>query len=334
MRAKPLIAVMCLVLILGCAGGGSKSEVTEAGVEPGRGVKVTKFVPDYQNLASGDTFSLNLEVKNVGNAVAKGPAGAGGPAINLYRYGTFTKTSTSEDALKTVAMVLDPPDLEFNVPGQSDMVNWNLKAPDVSTEYPYSFAAQVHYQYETQARTEVTFLTRERLLATGREGGTIPNSPSESTVGPVEVRIEVPQEVVLRKGGTETGEDADDAVKNFTIKIVVENIGDGIVQMAGALAGTSDCTKKLGCVSDVYLTVPTAWTTTDAAWERVGNDYRYKNNLKLIGGDTGYVTCQFKVKYDGKAETDFEDTVTVFARAVYDYQIEATTDVVVKGKGL
>ena len=337
-----LFALVSLVLVIGCTGGAGDPDSIEAGLEPGYGLKVNRFFADYTNLAPGDSFTLELEVKNVGDARALGQnfeEDDAYPKISLFRKGTFTLDSGTDNTVEQkLETVLEPPDLEFNVPGESDSVRWSMIAPSTSTEYPYTFGARVDYGYETNAQMDINVLTRTRLLALGEEGQSISTGNSESTVGPVEVRIEAPDRLILDSKGKKT----------FPVKIVIENIGDGIVQSAQSVTG--DCNKQLGCIDSVKLIVPKSFKKADCdgfgdakETKIIADGYAYlANGIRLIGGTTGYISCEFTA-CPGKdsceddtdfAETDFEETYTIIAEVKYGYQIEAETDVVVKGTGL
>jgi len=281
------LLLLFILIAAGCTGSGGSREITEAYTVPRTGLQIKSFESDLDIVAAGDNFNLDMEIQNVGGARASSAE------AELFKKGAFKVDNTPSIG------PLSAPDFEYNTPGDVKYLTWRMTAPEVDNDLSYTFEAKVDYTYVTEGKKEFTSLSRERLRAYEDKGESPRSSPSDASIGPVDVRIDV-QDVVLV--GTSR--------KDLKIKVVLENIGDGIVMSE---TEEKDCTMKLGCVSSVVVII------------EPGNTCSFNDGVQLSGGDAGYVTCTLDI---GTSE---ERSYLVTAKATYDYQITASTDVTVKG---
>lgn len=304
---KKLLAMICLVLVLGCTGGGTTNadEVTAPGTERGYGLKIIGFESDMATVSSGRGFNLVLQLKNVGNHDATTIK------TKLYKKGKF---EAPEDPTSAGATALDKADTELNLPGGSTVATWTVTAPKVSTDYTSPLGVRVTYDYGSEGRSDIAFMSEQRYNSLQQKGEPIPVTTSDSSVGPIEVKVQAPELIVAKT-----------SPEPFTIRILLQNVGDGV-------AFSGDKLDKVGIVTVVRPEGVDYFDDTSCKGTGTGDTNGKFTNVQLIGGKNAYLTC--KLKKTGADGGDYEDTSLIKVTATYTYQTEAETTVTVTGQGI
>ncbi len=288
LKTAPLVLV--LILLSGCitpSGGG------ETPISGGQGVVITKFSTFITKITSGETFTMEIHVKNVGDAKAE--------SVNatIFNLGPFKVTSSNPIRLGS----LDPPRPEYNLPPGEAMDQWSLKAPDVEQPYTHVLKAKVEYDYNTYAYASIPAVTTERWRELNKRGGTLYISKYCSNA-PIKVDFEGPVPIVVR------GEDA-------KYVIVVENVGNGYVKddkLTKLVVGYEVAGESCNC------TIPSGTCGSDCSIS--------PNELKLIGGDKRIYTFTIKNLDKKKIDGD-ENTIFLRVDVKYTYVTEAHAQVTI-----
>ncbi len=324
MRAEKILLMLVLVLAAGCADQQARPQVPqpEPSVVPDTGIKIIYLLPDYTNLYSKDSFRLNLQVQNVGDAKAQNVN------AELHKYGNFQLTDGQQ---KKLADSLEPPDVSTNSPGETAETEWQVKTPETSASFDYNFGVKIKYDYRTEAWTDGVILSRERWKTLNQLGKAVEINTG-TTIGPIQVSVSTRETVLPAVEGI--------AEKTFPVQVKLQNMGGGVVN-----SERSSCnTQGVGCVDYVYLYIPTGDPTTTFSLEScspastnttAGDTTTVTfSNVSLMGGSSAYLSCNIKASSDLLAKPDLEKSFRIKAGADYRYQVEGETMVTVQGESV
>lgn len=323
MRTEKIL-LLFLILLAGCAEQQTRPQVPqpEPGVVPDTGIKIIYFLPDYTNLYSKDSFRLNLQVQNVGDAKAQNVN------AELNKYGNF---QLSDSQQKKLADSLEPPDVSTNSPGETADTEWQVKTPESSTSFDYAFGVKIKYDYRTEAWTDGVVMSRERWKTLNQLGKAVEINTG-TTIGPVQISVSTREVVLPVTEGI--------AEKTFPVQVKLQNTGGGVVN-----SDRSSCnTEGVGCMDNVYLYIPTGDATTVLSLESCspastnatseGTTTVTFSNVTLMGGSSAYISCNIRASADLLAKPDLEKSFRIKAGADYRYQVEGETTVTVQGESV
>jgi len=353
---KTIFALIGIFLVAGCIGGGGEPLPTsEPKTEYGYGLKVIRFEPDYDEIYSDDIFGLNLEVQNLGDSATQESI-----VVELTRYGDFgimdENWEPGGSPRHQTGTQLNPPDIEYGVPGEARMFSWNLKAPQRSSTTRYEFGAKIRFGYKSVGSRDYLILSRDRMVERNSQNIESGVAQSSST-GPVLAKLSAqPDKVILDASGS----------RSFPVKIEIQDVGSGLVLKEDCEAPDCKCSRSIGCVDEVVLKLQATpgdgeeifksidcthpFTVNDGETEFGADEpASFGEDVTLMEGSSFYifhfpdvqlvdkraiVSCFVRAEVDVDNKPYFESNYLVNAEAVYTYQIESSAEATILGEGV
>ncbi|MBU0953680.1 MAG: hypothetical protein KKA90_04685 [Nanoarchaeota archaeon] len=184
----PLVALLSVVVVLGVSGctGLDFLGWGQSSGGTGPGVAILDFLPDFDDVFSGESVRFQLRVQNQGEVRARNVV-AELTGIDVSEWGMLGGTFTS----KQLGDLL-PYDPVTNIPGEIESATFtNLHAPSISKglQHTYTPRVRVSYDYATVAQKPITVVDAEELTNIKQRGGTLPSKVTTYTQGPLAVEI-------------------------------------------------------------------------------------------------------------------------------------------------
>ncbi len=268
------------------------------------GLTITNFGAEVTEMdATGaDVLELILNVQNTGSSVAS--------SINaeLFNYGGFIGTTN-----RSLGQLSPPTD---TTPGESRDTVFALVVPkrDLGITEKAEFGVHVSYDYESRGSKTVYVLPRDEWKVKHQLGLTGVRKQSQTTIAPIIIGMRSNEPVVVDK-----------YQNTFTLKMSLENIGNGVVRSKH---------NKLNVIDAVDLIVPPGLVKADYCdftgdLEGSGGVLTLQdapNRLTLSNGRYKTLVCRFKV-----VDIEKENTYDFLATAHYTYVVDAYYSVVLRG---
>ena len=209
MKMRILIAISLVVFASGCIGQQSGDEIS---VSQTKGLEITSFQTDLQEIEEGNPIRFEFSVQNAGGSSATNVYGL----ISGQRWDVYNQDETAPVWIDLGQ--LEGPNAEFNLPGEEGFGETLLVTPDVledSVTYPWNL--QVFYNYETITESQMRAMTLEEARRQG-EGGDIEESPVQvsNSGGPIQMDIEARTPYILSSSD-----------QDIAFKVTITNAGEG-----------------------------------------------------------------------------------------------------------
>jgi len=186
MRTYALLALLVGVVALsGCIGQSTT-------VTGGKGLSISSFGPDFNDIRSGEPVYLSAMVTNVGES----------DATQVYAQLFGINTGGSEWKLVSATpsgrvTQLKRSDPTLGVPGESQEFVWNLNSPaNLLVDNVYTANVRLYYQYSTETTSLLKFITYDYLKSLPASDmtkvqSTAGVSHTSSTAAPITVSLNV-----------------------------------------------------------------------------------------------------------------------------------------------
>jgi hypothetical protein len=179
------LSIIGIVVLSGCIG-----QTTITGV--GKGLAISSFGPDFNDIRSGEPVYLSAMVTNVGESDA---SAVYAQLFGLNIGGTeWTQESVVPSGRVSILRRSDP---TLGIPGESQEFVWNLNSPaDLMVDNTYTANVRIYYKYSTQATALLKFITYDYLKSLPSSDmsavqSTAGVSHTSSTAAPITVSLNV-----------------------------------------------------------------------------------------------------------------------------------------------
>jgi hypothetical protein len=211
-KTIPLVLIVfCLVLVSGCTGPQTPA---------GSGIVIEDFVPYPSEMYSGESFNLQLMVRNTGSFDARNVR------FELSNIGTAYGNKELEIVCETECPhVIDrflAPDPQAGTTGESMTCIWKCFAPEEiprNERLVFNPNDRVHYYYESSIVKSVTIASEDELRSLLMQGRSLPSETTSLTEGPIRLGIQMRSPVKYSEKANEV---------TFPISISIENVGGGV----------------------------------------------------------------------------------------------------------
>jgi hypothetical protein len=315
-RATALILVTAALTVTGCTdGGGSSGDVS---VAQEQGVAVTAFEPDPQNVLSGQTFFLRMELENKGASQARNvqakildPVFGPGPRSPSLESESQSVGLGNDSRLFMDFGDLRAPDPETGTDPLPRTKTANIKAPtgiQTGIEFPIDLVARIYYEYTTTANTQITLMSSQRFRSEQPERQSV---SVDNSGGPVQLSINEQTPVRVNSGSTRS------------ICVVVENKGSGRTIAPSAYDGASSPSTNRDNLGRVQLTLETGSGIQLTDGETA--------TVRLVGDTKKGQHC-FSARPNYVSSSGGQQTVLLTAEADYAYYTSTESSFTVEGR--
>ncbi len=321
-RALPVLLLGAVLAVSGCTIPGLGGGQTAGGTGPG--VVILDFIPDLNEVFSGENVRMQLRIQNQGEARARNVV-AELTGIDPSEWGGLGGFSTAKQWGDLVAF--DP---ATGIPGEVQIVTFTgLKAPFLSEglQFTHTPIARVSYDYSTVAIKPITLVDEVELTNIKQQGGTLASKPTTHTKGPLQVEITMQNFKKTSGFGGGFGQTFD----IFPVQIKVTNLlhgqGGTVVPQTffgGPLAGFGN---ELAHPIRIKITPPSG---TNFVFGGFGDDCSgFLVDVEMFQGKDATITCELQVinaptiKQEGLFQVE----------ATYRYFVEKQTQIKVTGTG-
>jgi hypothetical protein len=296
LAAFPILAI---IAISGCITG-------TTGGATGPGIVITKWEPDFSYLESGQLLTLDLDVQNQGGEEAV-DVEAVLTGIDLDEWDVESGSRTQEDMHD-----LSPANPEYNTQGETDTAQWVLEAPDLpeGIEQTYNPQIRVYYEYKTTATKPILLVNENELRRLAQSGQSLQTQAGQYSGGPLSITVTTGSQI-------RAPENRD---PSFPITIVLENTGGGVILKKNS--GRQDADQEDDYIVELSIELPSG-----LSMESDCSEFRSRGEVKLSGGRQRSITCD--VEFNNPPDIAEQKTIQILAE--YDYYIDRTTSVTVKG---
>lgn len=244
-----LVAILVTIIALsGCIGGGDSGiRLSGAG---GDALELSIDTEGRTTFDSLEPFIITVQAENVGEFDADAVT------ARLQGYDGIIPVSVSRlsDYQDFVPSNLERPNYENDVPGGTGDVDWDVKAPYLSSDAPdvnLNLIAEILYDSKSLAARKVVIATATEIEKLEQRGESVSvESSTEALNGPVSIQVET-DEPYLRMSS---------AKEEFRLTITLLNDGNGNVYDRGA----TDENKRLDYLSKATLKVPAGLDVDEA----------------------------------------------------------------------
>ncbi len=288
-----ILPVLAILLASGCVTGPS-------GGPTGPGVVITKFEPDFSYMESGQRLILDLEVQNQGGEEAT-------DVVAVLTGIDPDEWDLSSSKAEVDLHDLSPGNPEYNTLGETDTAQWELTAPELpqTIEQVYNPRVRVYYHYITTATKPITLVNENELRRLSQSGQSLPTQTGQQSAGPLSIDIITGNQIRVPENRD----------PSFPITVVLENTGSGII-------APKDSEPNEDYVVRLTIKLPDGLDLeSDCSGFGSGED------IVLSGGRQRSITCEV----DFRHLPDIAEQRTITVLAEYDYYIDRTTSVTVKG---
>jgi hypothetical protein len=286
------------------------------------GVIIQDFVPDFQNVRSGEEVTFSLKVKNTGSVNAESGFAELLGLDQMWKWNNKNVATNVNEVFpneKECWYTVDgrrisllPPDPQVGTTGGEHVCTWSYIAPTVAPGLSIHSTPRVRFYYSSKSSTikTITVASREELKALENEGKTLPSEAYSKTKSPISIDIET--STPIRTYGYDVG---------FPLVITVKNVGGGTVCMKDSYS----CKKPGGWGENENWNRVQLWIKLPGNWGL--KDCEYPTSMMLVGKDPQKITCRVEVdlrQQVGVAQQNVE------VSSAYGYFIDKTTDIYVK----
>lgn len=298
MKAKGAIAYLLPIMLIFVL---LASGCTSSGGGTGPGVVILSFEPDFASVESRDDVRLIVRVQNQGGMEAENLE-AELAGIDPAEWGVFIRTKQLGSSGRMI-----PPRPQYGTEGETDMVTWDLKAPDLAgtLTQTYNPSVRVYYRYQTAATKPITLVNEDELRRLIQMGKSLPTKEAAYTAGPLAVNIITGKYI---KSTDEWG-------RTFPITIHIENTG------SGAPSPKYRGFEKEDYPVNVRINLPGGLSTA--------GDCQTYQTVDLWKGKSYDLTCDLRITN----APHIAEERTIEVKLDYDYYVDATTSVTVTGSG-
>ncbi len=304
-KLLPLLLLGIVVAFAGCVGQGpAVGVVTCAGEGITRGIEVSDFTFDFNEIYGGEAVGLTFTAENMGGASGTligaelfGPSINEGAVAGNLTWGCPGACDLTDPTDLITGDALNPPNYDLDIPGDMTTYVWTLQAPEgLGAEAGYDFNIRTEYNYETNfvgiltvmSSSYLRTLPEEERKALIKAGGL---SQQCYSGGPIALTAAAGTHFV----DVEPGEDK-------TIRFKVTNVGGGYPFYPAPLDPTTSMYK-------VHIN-PTSGAVTCS-----------DQTITLSRGQTGTFSCTFSPT---SAVTNKED-ITFTIKLDYNYWLDKST---------
>ncbi len=307
---KSRIAVTFLILPLlflsGCVQFQQETKIQ------GSGVVITDFSSSRDYVEGMDrAVSIYLEVENQGSYATDKTL-----ACLLGSFGNTDESmwSLESEQCQKITRTLEAYDPVTEAPGGTKRFRWSLKSPWVPypQDIPYTFTGRVYYLYHSRTTTQVIVYSESEIEVARQKGETLSSiGVTDKIISPVDITISAPS--LLR---------AEDGY--FTLRIVVSNVGGGVVFNSDKINWDSTTPPSLSVEDLNTVKLQIAYPTTDLQLDSC------ENEIELKKGETRTISCDFTIKNPGTITTKKSYPITI--EATYGYYVDKDLSITVKGR--
>lgn len=324
MNNKAFIVLLASVVVLsGCTIPGLPGGGTGPATASSNGIVITKFVPSFTEVRSGQPLTLTLSIQNVGGAIAKDLVSQIFGGISTGTGWSFTSGSATQTLAPTQ---LRPPDLVNNLPGESLDYSWTVNSPSgLQVTTPYTASVRVSYHYNTSASASMRFYTNsylQSLPATQYQAlvKAAAVQSQTSSAGPLAISFSSgSRPLVLYSSASVSPNPAE----NFSLQISFNNVGNGNTLDPTVALPSNDPNSlyKVAYTLTTSLSISCPKGDGSGVWP-TGNSI--SDTITLSGGSTKVLYCT--VMSPGSAVVNFQD-YSVNVQALYGYYVESQATV-------
>lgn len=228
-KLPAILPVVAIVFIAGCIGQAPEPG-KEVRIAADDGIVILDFSVEPADLRVDDTAVFTLQIENQGGVEA------GNVLASLSGVeGQWRKPGTNDLAGLTVKELgkLQPPNPDFNEPGDFKVVTWTLKAPafppGLRTVSPVT--VNVIYDYNTTGSLNIRAIGERFLRTEYTPKGRIPPGPVVTNTN-APVKINIPPERSSYYIVVDDDPEADD-LQSFPVIIKLQNVGSGFPVTGG-----------------------------------------------------------------------------------------------------
>jgi len=253
--------LLLIVLISGCTfpGGGQTGG--------GQGVIIENFEPDFSKVYAGETFKLQMRIRNTGSV----------DAYNVYPKLYNVKSSddryeVSCDETCGNGVNLLAPDPERGTTGESKTCIWNCKAPQnipKGLSVTFSPNVRLYYLYETHTIKSINFVSQDELRSVYTQGKPLPSETISTTNGPVTLDVVVNGPIRYWEGESKI---------RFPINVNIVNNGGGVTCMDKNIYSIYFPSSPLNPVPDVSIDVLLGGCENNNFWNSVNFYFKSDSN--------------------------------------------------------
>ena len=221
-RILPLIlAMVAIVAVSGCIDTGNTGGTQTT---TGNGLEITDFSSDRSEVFTNQGVRVFMEVENLGQSeVAEGFMYLIGniEEVDAYNKEEGSNYWRTEDSRVMTFDELKPADTLREIPAEKERVDWKLYAPTLAAgqQRTDSFEGRAYYSFETKASGTLWLYSPTEAEAARNSGEALDKSQISSSVGPIEITVEVaPDPPEIESGDNE-----------FALQITLTNVGEGTV---------------------------------------------------------------------------------------------------------
>lgn len=311
MNKKLFLFVVPLVLISLCT---SQQPATVTG----QGLEITNFTSDQDQVYSGRSVRLSMDVANLGQTTVWDSVSLVylmGSNLNLDDTSGISWYNPDETLYKHFGKDMRPADPSRGVTADEKLFTWRLTAPTLPRGQTLSseFTGRVYYEYQTVTRGTIWVYSEAEADAAKNKGEALETSSFTSSAGPVSAGITVGPDPPIVSASD----------NGFTMNINLKNKEGGTVYRINTIdynPGTEDI--SLGTDDLNYVNV----TIEGAAGLNITGCL---GDQEMIGADTTLI-CDVVVNSDSlpATKTGFSPVITV----AYGYYNDKKVSVEVIGK--
>lgn len=301
-----LLFTVSLVLISGCIGEQTTS---------GDGVVIEKFLSNPSEMYSGESFQLQLMVRNIGSV------DAGNVRFDLSNIGTTYESkgleiSCEPECSEPIERFIAP-DPQAGTTGESITCIWNCLAPeDVPRNAKITFnpVLRVYYDYESAIAKTITIVSEEELKSVQAQGKPLPSETMSLTTGPVKLSVQMRSPVKYVESTDKV---------TFPISIGIENVGGGV-------ACYPDCGEPQNW-DRVFLEMD-----PESGVSLYDCDLGMFNEIGLWEGRTRTIVCDGEISLFSEIEKGRWGAInllqkTLRIKSIYEYFADTSTSLTVTG---
>lgn len=301
--------LMAVVLVSGCiqVGGGEDEEETRYG----NGLVIKNFEAFPNEVFSGDTLDLIVDIQN------KGGREAGGIWAEVYSLSGLACVNDGCEVKEDISS-LDAPTSDFE--GETVTETWELEAPSVHKGIADNVNPQVrvYYDYSTVARNSIPVISRQEYKRKLQRDQSLPSAGSTTVShGPFSVNIKSRSTAVL-----------DEDENTFRVSILANNLLSGTAYTldGGYEKGTAPKSEN-DELDKVKVTVTPSGNNKIDCGGTGGFKDSYSSKEDLRGGETLRMNCE--VSLDSKSDSM---DVPVDVELDYGYFLTDSASLTLKGE--
>ncbi|MAH42204.1 hypothetical protein CL614_00555 [archaeon] len=305
-KILPLLGVLlvAVLIISGCTDSDRDVKTSD-----NDGIVINEFTVDPYRINDDETALFSMEIENIGGTTATNVR------LNLYGAEGW-ETAVNE----IVYSSLDPPNinLEPNTPGDFQLADWELQAPDLpeGLVVPYNVKGRVRYHYHTTNSVSIPVYEKQEYTRRNQIGADIESVNVVNVRAPVRVDIDPLDFIVF---------DTEDEEQTYSRRLIFINVGSGVPigeidgeDVDGVITGT------------VKINGPAVFA--DCIGVTDGKEVEISaGDIKIRRSDSIKKPCSIKIDKEafGLSPTA---TVSLIMDLDYDYYVEQSVTVDVAGK--